>query len=377
MKSILCASLALVAGVAFAEETIRVSQNFDGADDNAAVSSLSGGNIVWAGNGTIKTGTSDAANTPGRPVAEATSGQKYLVVDGTVACSNNTTAVDNQSYSKADFLLYVDEAGDDPEDVIEGAQIAVAAGEGTNVNNSCIWVYCKNGSPTSSNAWFRTDVVVPTQTWARVTLDFDYTAKRCQVSVNGEAANSAAGYVKSSENTTGGSWYPTIPENPSKLTELSFVGSTKVDDLLISESDSAIARFTGGVTVGGVTVPYDYLANYSIKTGAVDKVVGESGLTVAQKYETGLDPTDDSKFIATEFSAQGNNLLITVPCVDTSARTYTVAFSKDGAPYEDAVPAQVVGITSGSRQLQVAAPVAAPGEDYKVLKIKVKATKNN
>ncbi len=377
MKSILCASLALVAGVAFAEE-IRVSQNFDGAGDNAEVSSLSGGNIVWAGNGKIKTGTSDDANTHGRPVAEATSGQKYLVVDGTVACSNNTTAVENQSYSKADFLLFVDEAGDDPEDVIAGAQIAVAAGEGSttaNANDSYIWIYCCTNVLSASSGWVKTDVPVLTQTWARVTLDFDYTAKRCQVSVNGVAANSSAGYVKSSGNTTGGSWYPVISSSASKLTELSFVGSTKVDDLLISESASAIAQnFTGEVTVGGVTVPYDYLATYSIKPNpeAVGTIVSGSGLTVAQKYETGLDPTDDSKFIATEFSAQDGNLLITVPCVDTSARTYTVAFSKDGASYEDAVPASAGGIISGSRQLTV----AAPNGDYKVLKIKVIATKN-
>lgn len=369
MKSILCASLALVAGVAFAEEITRVSQNFELTDPERLPSE-------WVGDGKVTAGASVAPSV-GSPTS-AGANAKFLAVDGTVSCSNLVGSAN--SYSKADFLLYVDEAGDDPEDVIEGAQIAVAAGEGTNVNNSCIWVYCKNGSPTSSNAWFRTDVVVPTQTWARVTLDFDYTAKRCQVSVNGEAANSAAGYVKSSGDATGGSWYPTIHTisgNSSKLSELTFVGSTKVDDVLISESDSAIARFTGGVMVGGVTVPYDYLATYSIKPGDAGKVVGASGLTVAQKYETGLDPTDDSKFIATSMTlaASGETATVTIPCVDKSGIAYKVIF-KDAAGNQigsDVTPKEVGNVANGLVPLTF----DMPNTTEKVLQIQVTATKSN
>lgn len=369
MKSILCASLALVAGAAFA----GFSQNFEGEDvDEGPVNNIVTSAQKWVGDGTVTAGESVVPSV-GSPTDEGEN-EKYLAVSGTVSCSNLVNSAN--SYSKADFLLFVDEAGDNPDDVIEGAQIAVAAGEGSDAaNDSYIWIYCKNGS-SASGAWFKTDVTVLTQTWARVTLDFDYTTARCQVSVNGVAANSSAGYVKSSGDTTGGSWYPTIhsiSENRSKLSELTFVGSTKVDDVLISESDSAIAQnFDGEADVGGVKVPYNYLATYSIKPVNAGSEVPGSGMTVAQKYETGLDPTDDSKFIATEFSAQDGNLLITVPCVDTSARTYTVAFSKDGGSYETPVSATAGGIISGSRQLTV----AAPNGDYKVLKIKVIATKN-
>lgn len=371
MKSILCASLALVAGVAFAE----VSQDFEGEGVNEGpVTNIE----KWFGDGTVTNGTATVP-TIGSPTSSQTH-NKFLAVDGTVSCSNLVASAN--SYSKADFLLFVDEAGDNPDDVIEGAQIAVAAGEGTNVNNSCIWVYCKNGSPTSSNAWFRTDVVVPTQTWARVTLDFDYTNARCQVSVNGEAANSSAGYVKSSDNTTGGSWYPTIHTisgNSSKLSELTFVGSTKVDDVLISESDSAIAQsFDGKVDVGGVKVPYDYLATYSIKPNpeAVGTTVSGSGMTVAQKYETGLDPTDATSFKATSMTlaAAGQSATVTIPCVDKSGITYQVIFKDaNGDPIGEAVDATAGNVANGLVPLTF----TMPNTTEKVLQIQVTATKSN
>lgn len=363
MKSILCASLALVAGAAFA----GVSQDFENVAEGPVTNIVSA--EKWVGDGTVTNGTTTVPSV-GSPTSSQTH-TKFLAVDGTVSCSNLVDSVN--SYSKADFLLFVDEAGDDPEDVIEGAQIAVAAGEGTNVNNSCIWVYCKNGSPTS-NAWFRTDVVVPTQTWARVTLDFDYTAKRCQVSVNGEAANSAAGYVKSSDNITGGSWYPTISENRSKLSELTFVGSTLVDDVLISESVTPIERFTGGVTVGGVTVPYDYLANYSIKPANAGSEVTGSGMTVAQKYETGLDPTDATSFKATSMTlaAAGQSASVTIPCVDKSGITYQVIFKDaNGTQIGDAVDASAGDVSNGLVPLTFTMPETTE----KVLQIQVTAKK--
>lgn len=217
-------------------------------------------------------------------------------------------------------------------------------------------------------------MTVPTQTWARVTLNFDYTNARCQVSVNGEAANSSAGYVKSSENTFGGSWYPVISSSASKLSELTFVGSTKVDDVLISESDSAIARFTGGVTVDGVEVPYDYLANYSIKTGAVDKVVGESGLTVAQKYETGLDPTDDSTFTATSIVPNGDDIVITIPCAVDNSQTYEVYCKVDGGEYTKVTSVTDGGFvpTTNTRTLTFPKPTTGT-----VVQYQVKATKSS
>ena len=366
MKSILCAGLALVAGAAFAE----VRQDFESTNSGLPTAT---NDEKWVGDGKVTAGE-PVVPTIGSPMSESAH-TKLLAVDGTVSCSNLVSGT--AAYSKADFLLFVDEAGDDPEDVIAGAQIAVAAGEGSaaNANDSYIWIYCKNGDP-ASNAWFRTDVTVPTQTWARVTLNFDYTNARCQVSVNGEAANSSAGYVKSSENTFGGSWYPVISSSASKLSELTFVGSTKVDDVLISESGTPITRFTGGVTVGDVTVPYDYLANYSIKTNAVGSTVTGSGMTVAQKYETGLDPTDATSFKATSMTlaAAGQSASVTIPCVDKSGITYKVIFKDaNGTQIGSEIDATAGNVSNGLVPLTFTMPETTE----KVLQIQVMATKSN
>ena len=371
MKSILCASLALVAGAAFA----GVSQDFESTGTGSLPTATA--DEKWVGDGTVAEGAT-VVPTVGSPTSSSSS-TKFLAVNGTVSCSNLVSST--AAYSKADFLLFVDEAGDDPEDVIAGAQIAVAAGEGStaNANDSYIWIYCKNGDP-ASNAWFKTDIIVPTQTWARVTLDFDYINARCQVSINGEAANSSAGYVKSSGDATGGSWYPTIHTisgNSSKLSELTIVGSTKVDDVLISESGTPIAQsFAGGVTVDGVTVPYDYLANYSIKTNDVGSTVSGSGMTVAQKYETGLDPTDATSFKATSMTlaAAGQSASVTIPCVDKSGITYQVIFKgANGTQIGSAVDAIAGEVSNGLVPLTFNMPETTE----KVLQIQVTATKSN
>ena len=272
---------------------------------------------------------------------------KVLAVDGTVTCANEGTA---SQWGKTTFLVKApeDATADLPTaaDIGAGCQIAVATGaEATDTTKLKVMVYQGGTTP----AWVEAqNVTVAKGAWFTVVLDFDYRVSKVQVLVNGTSAG----------------WFPlvTTQATTSKIASLSFVGSTKVDDVSIAEVDNVPAE----------ALPTDLQKlNVNLKTLGVSiedinssTTVGTSDLTVAQKIESGLNPKDNSTFTATAMGAGS----ITVPCAFDNGQVYTIVVTDATGSKE--VAAEAGDIDNGKRTLTFTMPQTTG----KVLKFQVKAS---
>lgn len=324
MKSFLTAGLAMAACAALAGVE---KQTFDGS------TTLPTG---FEGDGTIELKTEGGTD-------------KVLAVDGTVTCANGGT--DKAQWGKTTFLVKAPEDATAPADLptaadIGGCQIAVATGaEATDTTKLKVMVYQGGTTP----AWVEAqNVTVAKGAWFTVVLDFDYSASKVQVLVNGTSAG----------------WFPlvTTQATTSKIASLSFVGSTKVDDVSIAEVDNVPAE----------ALPTDLQKlNVNLKTLGVSiedinssTTVGTSDLTVAQKIESGLNPKDNSTFTATAMGAGS----ITVPCAFDNGQVYTIVVTDATGSKE--VAAEAGDIDNGKRTLTFTMPQTTG----KVLKFQVKAS---
>ena len=328
MKSFLTAGLALAACAALAGVE---KQTFDGS------TTLPTG---FEGDGTIELKT------------EGVTDNKVLAVDGTVTCANS--AGDASQWGKTTFLVKAPEDATAPADLptaadIGGCQIAVATGaEATDTTKLKVMVYQGGTTP----AWVEAqNVTVAKGAWFTVVLDFDYSVSKVQVLVNGTSAG----------------WFPlvTTQATTSKIASLSFVGSTKVDDVSIAEVDNVPAEALPAdlqkLNVNLATL------GVSIEDINCSTPVGNSGLTVAQKIESGLNPKDDSTFTATALApAADGKLAITVPCAFDNGQAYEVYVNDVKVDSTKAI------VKDGNDKITGVNLTFAPG-DAKVLKVQVKA----
>lgn len=326
MKSFLTVGLTLAACAALAGVE---KQTFDGS------TTLPTG---FAGDGKIELKTEGG-----------TDKDKVLAVDGTVTCSNSGTA---SQWGKTTFLVKAPVDGMDLNDLVTGdevkdCQIAVATGSAVG-DNLKVAVYRGKQEGETDPVWVETDVTVAKGTWFTVVLNFDYSASKVQVLVNDTSAG----------------WFPlvTTQETTSKIASLSFVGSTKVDDVSIAEVNNVPAE----------ALPTDLQKlNVNLKTLGVSiedinssTTVGTSDLTVAQKIESGLNPKDNSTFTATAMGAGS----ITVPCAFDNGQVYTIVVTDATGSKE--VAAEAGDIDNGKRTLTFTMPQTTG----KVLKFQVKAS---
>ena len=278
---------------------------------------------------------------------------KVLAVDGTVTCANS--AGDASQWGKTTFLVKApeDATADLPTaaDIGDNCQIAVATGEAATDTTLKVMVY--QGGP--SVGWTPApNVTVTKGAWFPVVLDFDYSASKVQVLVDGRSAG----------------WFPLVTPleagaKTSKVNSLSFVGSTKVDDVSIAEVDNVPAEALPAdlqkLNVNLATL------GVSIEDINCSTPVGNSGLTVAQKIESGLNPKDDSTFTATALApAADGKLAITVPCAFDNGQAYEVYVNDVKVDSTKAI------VKDGNDKITGVNLTFAPG-DAKVLKVQVKA----
>lgn len=316
MKSFLTAGLALAACAALAGVE---KQTFDGS------TTLPTG---FEGDGTIELKTEGGTD-------------KVLAVDGTVTCANGGTA---SQWGKTTFLVKAPEDATAPADLptaadIGGCQIAVATGAAATDGTLKVMVYQGGTTP-----WVEASgVTVAKGAWFTVVLDFDYSVSKVQVLVN----NTSAG------------WFPLVTKQAmtSKIASLSFVGSTKVDDVSIAEVNNVPVE----------ALPAAIKGLNKIDLAAQGIVLADLNTeSVQQKLEAGLAPKGDATFTA---KAMGANS-ITVPCDADNGQVYQVVIT-DGAGNAVATVAAAPGkIADGKRTLTFEMPTT----DKKVLKFQVQAS---
>lgn len=333
MKSFLTVGLALAACAALADVE---KQTFDGSEIGTTLPA------GFAGDGTIELKTEGDTD-------------KVLAVDGTVTCSNTGDAA---QWGKTTFLVKAPEdataTADLPtaNDIGENCQIAVATGSADGDNLKVMVYRGKQGEETNP-VWEETNVTVAKGAWFTVVLDFDYSVSKVQVLVN----NTSAG------------WFPLVTKQAmtSKIASLSFVGSTKVDDVSIAEVDNVPVEALPAAIKGLDKIN---LAAQGVTLAQIveNAKVGSSDLTVQEKIESGLNPTDNSTFTATALApADEGKLAITVPCAFDNGQAYTIVVTDATGSKE--VVAEAGDIDNGKRTLTF-----MPQTTGNVLKFQVKAS---
>ena len=275
-------SLCVALGVLAATSVMAYEQSFEGTTEGNPLD-LAG----WGGYGTY-------SNTVGQVLAAGTpiegAHTKHLAVDGWVTNTLDGTAGDAQ----LDMLVKVAKPDEELSGMSDGeAKFAMAIDlDGT----LKYW---------TGTAWSALGATTYDEgQWIRVAVVYDQTGQRCKVSVDGNACVTANGYKTATTNVIGGgAWYPVI-QAATKIASLKVVGTTALDDVKVAynSNSSYVPEYKDAsgndivvAQAGGVDVPMSWFDQNSIATNVTTATDG-SGMTIAEKYETGMDPNGGEKF---------------------------------------------------------------------------------
>ena len=335
MKSFLTAGFALATCAAFA----AMSEDFNDLEAGTTIS----GDVDWAG-GTVKN------------IAE---GDNVLAIDGTVSCTNDTE--DSSEFVKTSFKVFAPAeataAADLPREGLTDCQIAIATGPYATETETTLKVMVYGGATPD---WTDTGLTVATGAWFTVTLHFDYKTKTAKVEIGGEYSAPVA-LVNNA----------VVANNTAKINSLSFVGSSKIDNVSIQE---AVAQTTLPNDLKGLTV---YTNDLGVTIADLTSSNTYGGLTVAEQIQTGITPkSTDTSFVAKGLSTvtENNvvNTVITVPCNNDNGQVYQVAITDNAGT---AISGSPVSATAGvikennTRDLTFTVPTT----NVKVLKFNVVA----
>ena len=314
----LCAS-------AFALSAMSADVLSESFESGSTVSDLGS---AWTGSGTIVAPTSpDTVPTGSLPTGVA-SNTKKLSVQGNVKCT--VTAAEEPTL--VDLMIQIakpDEALDGAPEGADGAQFAL----GVDKNGSLKAYTTGKGS---APAWVDLGVSGEEGAWKRVTLNFDYTAKLCQVIVDGVPALTTSGYTTPDKKVpaagiTTGSWYGLL-NTPTKLASVEVIGSTAIDEMVVKTGADAEPAWPAPA---GDEPPQNWFAKQGIAPAAGTATAPDgSGMTVAAKYQTGVSATSGEKFEIKSMAMSGAagevKTTLTVPAMTAATGRKNVIVINDG-----------------------------------------------
>lgn len=313
----------LVAGVVFGASEV-VKESFEQKEAGALVKTLG---ETWTGSASVQAATYEFGGAAGfsipgdhTKILSIDDAVKYAPAQATEA--GKPVLVDMMVQAMVPEETLVAPEGDD-------VQIAVGVDKSETGGKGILKVFCiPKGA--SAAAWCPLKEV-EASSWHRVTFVFDYAAGFAQVRIDGEPVMTGSGYLTadaSQEKT--GAWYK-LAVTKNQLASVEVVGTTGLDDLLITAGDNAQAdaNVEGSTTIDGVAIPNAWFDMNGLAwvAGAYD----DSGLTIAQKYESGLSPFDGAKFVITDMTMSGENAELTIPVVNPPTG-YTVILECSSDP---------------------------------------------
>ena len=323
----LCLALGVTAGMLIATNAMAT----DYAESFESVSvpgdlSLAG----WGGYGSY-TNTEDQSSLPaGTPIA--TTHSKHLAVDGWVTNTLEGTTGDAQ----LDMLVKVAR----PDEELSGmsdteAKFAMAID--TNGLLKC-WL---------NNAWVALSSTAFTEgQWIRVAVIYDDDGQRCKVSVDGNACVTSSGFKAATGDDTNGPWYPVI-RTTSAISSLKVVGTTALDDIKVAYGTTSTPEYKDAsgnpitiaktpATGSDVNIPLKWFDENNVATSATT-APDSSGMTIADKYQTGMDPNGNEKFEMKSMTmTQGETVTatITVPACTPPSGSVKIQTSTDKSSWD-------------------------------------------
>lgn len=309
---LIAACAAISAQCAFSADPV-VSESFEASELGP----------VWSGNGgTIFDETYTAATRP-LPGENHT---KVLNIAGDVVC---TPAASANTLDVMVKLTAVDEL-----ETPEGQpQVALAVAKNTKDTSKVdLKIYAKQTAGAANATWINLKTGLTAETWARITLFFDY-------------KESGSSTVRVSYNCEYVGDYYLINKNNSKIASLTFSGSTSIDDVVMTDTaaanynpykDASGKELKKEVTVGTgekLDVSLNALAKWGVSASAdLTKVVAsdDSGMTIADKLVAGLTPVDGKKFELKTMAITANTATLTFPGTAPNERYTVIATNAKG-----------------------------------------------
>lgn len=284
---------------------------------------------AWTGSGTIVAPTSPDTVPTGSLPTGAASNTKKLSVQGNVKCTVTAAA----EPTLVDLMIQIAK----PDEALNGAPDGAQFALGVDVDGALKAYTTGKGGTTAG--WVDLGVSGEEGTWKRVTLNFDYTAKLCQVIVDGVPALTANGYTTSNKaapaaGITTGSWYGLL-NTPTKLASVEVVGSTAIDEMVVKTGTDVEPVWPAPAPASGIP-PQNWYAKQGIAPVAdlTTPAPDGSGMTVAAKYQTGVSATSGEKFEIKSMAMSGATgavkTTLTAPAMTPAAGRKNVIVINDG-----------------------------------------------
>lgn len=296
----------LVAGVVFGASEV-VKESFEQKEAGTLVTDFG---ETWTGSASVQAATYEFGGVAGFSIPGDHT--KILSIDDAVKYAP-AQATETGKPVLVDMMVQAmvpEEALAAPEG--DDVQIAVGVDKSETEGKGILKVFCTPKGAAAA-AWC-TLKEVDASSWHRVTFVFNYTAGFAQVRIDGEPVMTDSGYLTAdAAQTKTGAWYK-LALAKTQLASVEVVGTTGLDDLLITAGDNAQddAVVAGSTTVDGVTIPNAWFDKYGLAWNA-SVSYDDSGLAIVQKYEAGLSPLDNAKFEITDMAMSGQNAELTIP----------------------------------------------------------------
>ena len=296
-------------------------ENFEGhaIDDQPA---------AWVGNGRVAAGSPVTTFTGVPGDQKAGDNKKVLAIEGSVTNGAMFVGMENKVASQVDMMVkavYPDDELALPSGET-GVQIAVGID-----TNGCLNVYSKYNN---TDAFRPISGKIESNTWVRVSFNFDYGNNRCQVSLDGLPCVSSYGKLDAGGTTQNGSWYDLATGSAkTKLSSMKVVGTTSIDDVYTSQNTSGSAIVIPDNVVvhdaSGVDVKKSWIVEQGVSTNnmTTTEAPDGSGMTVMQKYITGLGVNDGIKFELKDMQPSTSNpdvMEFTFPGTTANGATFSI-----------------------------------------------------
>lgn len=348
-----------------------VSDSFESQAAGDPVTTIDG----WDGYGTVTATTYSGVGdgTVGRPIVQSSQNPaNVLAVEGRVTRTATTTA---NNAATVDMMVQIALPDDDlafpSGTTTTDIQIAVGvdkvAGSDT-IGALKVWCTPRAGG---NPAWHDLGVTYAKDTWHRVSFTFDYANQLCQIRVDGDPVGTANG-VLAAGSTLDGAWYRLAAANKTALASVQVIGSTSIDDVLVSEAATVagalpVLQDASGTTAG---VPNTWIQEQGITRVQAEGLAPDaSGMTVAGKYAAGYDVGDGKKFgVKAMTLADVNGTPTATVTFDAasvkSGYSYVLSTSDDNSTWSDATTITAAEAAAGSKSIAIDGAV-------KYLKLKV------
>ena len=246
----------------------------------------------WTGDGEVVSAAYDPPMPPGYPLSRETHTNVFHVSE-----QATRTYADAGEDCIVDLMCAADTLRMNSNLSAPDCRMAIASDA-----SGILHLYCATGGGTVVEAgWVPLPgrPVVPGE-WRRVTLCIRGKSDSggfVQVRLDGSPCPTPFGFKEPDSATSPGSWHRLVPKADGAV-EVNFIGTGRVDDLVLADSSWSIEH-AGATETNGV--PYAWFNTWGLSWDPDAPLPGKNGYAAVDGYVTGIDPYSDRPFSILRF----------------------------------------------------------------------------